>query len=97
MSTDSHSEHTEDEADSENDDNKDIYCPENDSDLYDSDSETELDATQMNFHENDTEIHKQPKFIVFQNQFLLLLSICLACFSKEGAVYHIVKGSMLTA
>ena len=82
---------------SDSDDNKDIYCPENDSDSYGSDSETELDATQMNFHENDTEIQKQPKFIVFQNQLLLLLSICLACFSKEVDVNHILKGSMLTA
>ena len=88
--TDSDSEYTEDEADSDSDDNEDIYCPENDSDSYGCDSETKLDATQMNFHENDTEIHKQPKFIVFQNQLLLLLSICLACFSKEVAVNHIV-------
>ena len=42
---DSDSEYTEDEADSESDDNEDIYCPENDSDSYGSDSETELDAT----------------------------------------------------
>ena len=51
----------------------------------------------MNFHENDTEIHKQLKFIVFQNQLLLLLFICLACFSKEFAVNPIVKGNILTA
>ena len=96
--TDSDTEYTEDEADSDSDDNEDIYCPENDGDSYGSDSETELDATQMNFHENDIEIHKQPKFIVFQNQLLLLLSVCLACLSKEVAVNdHIVKGSMLTA
>ena len=52
--TDSDSEYTEDEAHSDSDDNEDIYCPENDSDSYGSDSETELGATQMNFHENDT-------------------------------------------
>ena len=89
--------YTEDEADSDSDDNKDIYCPENGSDSYGSDSEAELNATQMNFHENETERHKQPKFTPFQNQLLLLLSICLACFSKELAVNHIVKGSILTA
>ena len=92
--TDSDSEYTEDEADSESDDNEDIYCPENDSDSYGSDSETELDAS---LHENDTEIHKQIKFIVFQNQLPLLLTKYLACFSKEVAVYHIVKRSRLTA
>ena len=68
--TDSDSEYTDHEADSESNDNEDIYCPENDSDSYGSDSETELDAIQMNFHENYTEIHTQPKFIVFQNQLL---------------------------
>ena len=89
--------YTEDEADSDSNDNEDIYCPENGSDSYGSDSEAELNATQMNFHENETEIHKQPKFTLFQNQLLLLLSICLACFSKEFAVNHIVKRSILTA
>ena len=69
--TDSDSEYTEDEdeADHDSDDNEDIYCPENGNDSYFSDSETELDTAQMNFHENDTKIHKQPKLLFFKISF----------------------------
>ena len=41
--------------------------------------------------------HRKPKYIVFHNQLLLLLSICLTCFSKNEAITNVTCGSVLTA
>ena len=75
------------------------YHPDTDSDSYDSDSETESGSTSATgkFEAESNTGHKEPKYIVFHNQLLLLLSICLACFSKDAAVNYAKCGSMLTA
>ena len=74
------------------------YPPETDSDDYDSGSETEIESASVmsRLEANETSL-KEPKYIVFHNQLLLLLSICLACFSKNVAITYVTCGSMLTA
>ena len=93
-SEDSELESSDDDDISDSDSN---YHPETDSDDYDSDSETEIESASVmsRFEANETS-HKEPKYIVFHNQLLLLLSICFACFSKNVAITYVTCGSMLT-
>ena len=92
----SESESSDEDLDSEADGS---YHPDTDSDSYDSDSETESGSTSATgkFEAESNTGHKEPKYIVFHNQLLLLLSTCLACFSKDVAVNYAKCGSMLTA
>ena len=87
------SESSDEDLDSEADGS---YHPHTDSD---SDSETESGSTSATgkFEAESSTGHKEPKYIVFYNQLLLLLSICLACFSKDVVVNYAKCGSMLTA
>ena len=77
----SESESSDEDLDSEADGS---YHPDTGSDSYDNDSETESGSTSATgkFEAESNTGHKEPKYIVFHNQLLLLLSICLACFRK---------------
>ena len=92
----SESESSDEDLDSETDES---YHPDTDSDSYDSDSETESASTSAKgkFEVESSTGRKEPKYIVFHNQLLLLLSTCLACFLKDVAVNYAKCGSMLTA
>ena len=41
--------------------------------------------------------HKEPKYIVFHNQLLMLLSMCHFCLSTAVTITSVLKGSMLVA
>ena len=92
----SESESSDEDLDSEADES---YHPDTNSDSYYSDSETESGSTSATgkFEAESSTGHKEPKYIVFHNQLLLLLSICLACFSKNVVVNYAKCGGMLTA
>ena len=90
------------ESDSSDDElmsDSDNYDPETDSEIYDSESEAELVSNPvMNKFEAENEsCYKEPKYIVFHNQLLLLLSVCFVCCSKHVVVNYATCGSMLTA
>lgn len=95
------------EADAENDamsEQSEGYNPDLDSDInYDSDdddSEEEVESPpslMSKFEEENGTKHEEPKYLVFHNQLLLLLSICFSCFSRKVVVKCATFGSMLTA
>ena len=96
----SESEPSDEDLDSETDES---YHPDTDtdtdSDSYDSDSETESESTSATgkFEAESSNGHKESKYIVVHNKLLLLLSICLACYSKDVVVNHAKCESMLKA
>ena len=92
----SESKSSDEDLDSETDES---YRRDIDSDSYDSDSETESGSSSATgkFEAESSTGHKEPKYIVFHNQRLLLLSICLPSFSKDVVVNDAKCGSMLTA
>ena len=59
----------------------DFYNPDVDSECYSSDNESKNESPTMNKFENE-KAHMQSKYIVFHNQ-LLLLSVCVICYSKK--------------
>ena len=91
----SESESSDEDLDSETDER---YHPDTDSYSYDSDSGAESGSTSATgkFETESSNGHKEPEYIVVRNQ-LLLLSICLACSSKDVVVNYAKCGSMLTA
>ncbi|XP_071965513.1 uncharacterized protein [Antedon mediterranea] len=80
-------ESTEDDSDSD-------YRPEEDVSVSDGE-DTEMEDDEMKGFNGDA--HRQPKYIVFHNHLLMLLSICLSCFSSKVQVCCRNKGSMLIA
>ena len=73
----------------------DCYNPEVDSECYSSDNETENGSPTMNKYENE-KAHSEPKYIVFHNQLLLLLSVCVTCYSKNVTINYTLCGTLLT-
>jgi len=70
-----------------------LYQPEFDENA--SDSEDEVRADEMRPYTDKCQPHKEPKYIVFHNKLLLLLSICLTCYSTDVQLYQKLSGCML--
>ena len=80
-------------SNSENSDSD--YEAGNDLDCYLSDEDVQPQFRKMEPFQDSSVPHKEPKYIVFHSQLLLLLSICHFCLST--AVTSVMKGSMLVA
>ena len=62
---------------------------------YESDSDNEESPTPSRVFSDATKPYQQPKYIIFHNQLLMLLSICLVCFSRKVTVHLKLCGSMV--
>ena len=82
---------------SANEDSDSDYDPNYDLDYYSSDEDTVPQSRKMEPFQDSSEPHKEPKYIVFHNQLLMLLSICHFCLSTAVTVSSVLKGSMLVA
>ena len=86
---------TEDSSEDDNSDSDDsLYVP-SDCEDCSGDQEANIEASKMEPFTDDWNLHKEPKYIVFHNQLLLLLSIGHFCFSTNVNVSSVMMGSML--
>ena len=84
------------EDDSTDDEMDSDYDPNDDHHDYSSDEDNQIEESKMEPF-SDRLTHKEPKYIVFHHQLLLLLSICHFCLSTRVNVTSVLFGSMLIA
>ena len=82
---------------STDDDSDGDYDPKNNLDDYSSDEDREPQFRKMEPFQESSRPQKEPKYMIFHNQLLLLLSICHLCSSNAVTVRSVLKGSMLVA
>ena len=97
MSVDSDDDDDDDDELSNSDNSDSDYEADNYLDCYLSDEDVQPQFRKMEPFQDSSVLHKEPKYIVFHSQLLLLLSICHFCLSTAVTVTSVLKGSMLAA